>query len=211
MEMSKPMPPGSAAALVPAARADLCLEFANTLSWRGSTPSSETLHGLEDVLAWCASTGALNAASIRALDAWWRDRPAKAEAAFGEVIELRETIFRLFSAAASGVMPSPRDLGRLNQALAQAPKRAQLRRVDDAYVWVETLKPTVPALLAPVLWSAGDLLAGRQVQRVRQCANEKCLWLFLDDSKSGTRRWCSMSSCGNRAKAHRHYIRQKKH
>jgi predicted RNA-binding Zn ribbon-like protein len=45
--------------------------------------------------------------------------------------------------------------------------------------------------------------------RVRHCANERCLWLFLDDSKSGTRRWCSMSACGNRAKAHRHYARQK--
>jgi predicted RNA-binding Zn ribbon-like protein len=45
---------------------------------------------------------------------------------------------------------------------------------------------------------------------VRECANDKCLWLFLDDSKNGTRRWCSMSACGNRAKAHRHYARLKR-
>ena len=65
------------------------------------------------------------------------------------------------------------------------------------------------ALLAPVLWSAADLLVGSQLARVRQCANPACGWLFLDNSKSGNRRWCSMSACGNRAKAHRHYLRQK--
>ena len=61
------------------------------------------------------------------------------------------------------------------------------------------------ALLAPVLWSAGDLLAGARLDRVRRCANPECGWLFLDDSRVGKRRWCSMQSCGNRAKAKRHY------
>jgi predicted RNA-binding Zn ribbon-like protein len=40
---------------------------------------------------------------------------------------------------------------------------------------------------------------------VRRCANDKCLWLFIDRSKAGTRRWCDMAACGNRAKAQRHY------
>jgi predicted RNA-binding Zn ribbon-like protein len=75
---------------------------------------------------------------------------------------------------------------------------------------VDELNPTVPHLLTPVLWTAGDLLVEPRRDRVRRCGNEKCVWLFLDDSKSGTRRWCSMSSCGNRAKAHRHYERKKK-
>ena len=53
------------------------------------------------------------------------------------------------------------------------------------------------------------MLVGNQLDRVRQCANPDCGWLFLDNSKSGNRRWCSMSACGNRAKAHRHYLRKK--
>ena len=60
-----------------------------------------------------------------------------------------------------------------------------------------------------MVWSAGDLLVGPRLARVRRCANERCLYLFVDDSKSGTRRWCSMAACGNRAKAHRHYVRKK--
>ena len=46
-----------------------------------------------------------------------------------------------------------------------------------------------------------DLLAGPRLDRVRRCANPECGWLFLDDSRAGKRRWCSMQSCGNRAKA----------
>ncbi len=68
---------------------------------------------------------------------------------------------------------------------------------------------SAPSLLAPVLWSAGDLMIRRERRHVRQCANEKCLWLFVDESKSGTRRWCNMTSYGNRAKARRHYLKIK--
>ncbi|HIC14689.1 MAG TPA: CGNR zinc finger domain-containing protein, partial [Gemmatimonadetes bacterium] len=41
--------------------------------------------------------------------------------------------------------------------------------------------------------------------RIRQCASEDCIYWFLDTSKSGRRRWCSMARCGNRAKVAKHY------
>ncbi|HEY1176305.1 MAG TPA: CGNR zinc finger domain-containing protein, partial [Phytomonospora sp.] len=47
-----------------------------------------------------------------------------------------------------------------------------------------------------------DLLEGR-TERIRKCANPDCLLWFLDVSKNGRRRWCSMEGCGNRAKAER--------
>jgi len=55
--------------------------------------------------------------------------------------------------------------------------------------------------------AAADLLellrAGRD--RIRTCAADDCILHFYDDSRSGRRRWCSMATCGNRAKARRHY------
>jgi len=45
--------------------------------------------------------------------------------------------------------------------------------------------------------------------RVRECDGAACTWLFLDQSRNRSRRWCSMESCGNRAKARRHYHRQR--
>ncbi|XUM00080.1 CGNR zinc finger domain-containing protein [Streptomyces venezuelae ATCC 10712] len=45
--------------------------------------------------------------------------------------------------------------------------------------------------------------------RIRACAHEACILRFFDTSRNGTRRWCSMAVCGNRAKASRHYARTK--
>ncbi|WP_151481505.1 CGNR zinc finger domain-containing protein [Streptomyces albicerus] len=45
--------------------------------------------------------------------------------------------------------------------------------------------------------------------RIRHCAHESCILHFFDTSRNGTRRWCSMAACGNRAKASRHYARSK--
>jgi predicted RNA-binding Zn ribbon-like protein len=43
--------------------------------------------------------------------------------------------------------------------------------------------------------------------RIRSCAHGTCILHFFDTSRNGTRRWCSMAACGNRAKASRHYAR----
>ncbi|MDX2593404.1 MULTISPECIES: CGNR zinc finger domain-containing protein [Streptomyces] len=53
-----------------------------------------------------------------------------------------------------------------------------------------------------------DLLT-RAPDRIRRCAHETCVLHFFDTSRNGTRRWCSMAACGNRAKASRHYARSK--
>lgn len=53
-----------------------------------------------------------------------------------------------------------------------------------------------------------DLLT-RAPGRIRTCAGPACVLHFFDTSRNGTRRWCSMAACGNRAKASRHYARSK--
>lgn len=127
---------------------------------------------------------------------------------FGRAIEARETIYRLCHALATGHSCPPRELHEINRLLANAPARTKLATHGAAYGWrLPAAKPVLEQILAPVLWSTGDLLTGRRLQRLRCCANEQCGWLFLDDSKSGTRRWCMMSACGNRAKARRHYLK----
>lgn len=185
--------------LIPAPADDLCLAFANTRYWRGSAEPTEELRTPADLLRWVEQNERLPAAVLR--------RFARADAAtLGEALTVREAMHGCFSASAAG-RPLPDDkLATLNATLADAPPRQRITRGG----WeVGMSEVSVGALLAPVLWSAADLLVGRRLERVRQCANPACGWLFLDDSKSGNRRWCSMSACGNRAKAHRHYLRQK--
>ncbi len=169
-------------------RPDLCLDYANTRYWRPRAEPTETLNAAEDLAAWARAAKA----------------PAKKE--FEHALELREALYRLFDATAQGKTPATRDVQTLNAALAEAPSRSRLRKEGDGFSWdVETKASTALGLLAPVLWSAGDLLTGGKLDKVRRCANPECGWLFLDDSRAGKRRWCSMQACGNRAKAKRHY------
>ncbi len=179
-------------------RPDLCLEYANTRYWRGQAVPTETLNEPGDLVGWAAANAGAKS-----------DRPLPLRE-FERALALRETIYRLFDAQAQAKPASGRDLAALNEALAAAPARTALRRARTGYEWdIEARSGTAIGLLAPVLWSAGDLLAGPRLDRVRRCANPECGWLLLDDSRAGKRRWCSMSACGNRAKARRHYHRSR--
>lgn len=60
-----------------------------------------------------------------------------------------------------------------------------------------------------VLRSLADTLARYAPDRIRKCGHEACMLHFVDTSKSGKRRWCSMELCGNRRKAAEFYARQK--
>ena len=196
--------------LIPAPRDDLCLAFANTLSWRGRETPTETLGGIDDLLSWLASTAKVSAETIEAAANRAHRRPAEAAALFGSMIELREAIYRLFNALASSQHAVEKDVALLNRMLADAPRRETLAHADGGYAWaVKRVDMSAAGLLAPVLWSAADLLTRADRRRVRRCANDACLWLFVDESKAGTRRWCDMSSCGNRAKSRRHYLKGK--
>jgi predicted RNA-binding Zn ribbon-like protein len=64
-----------------------------------------------------------------------------------------------------------------------------------------------PAVMAAV--NLLDLL-DQAPDRIRQCQHPACVLWFYDTTRNETRRWCSMATCGNRAKAHRHYDRVKK-
>ena len=191
-------------------REDLCLDFANTLYWRGTPTPTERLQAWSDVLDWYEAAKLLPAGQVTQVRRWFRDHDREASGAFRDAIALRESLYAIFSATAAQKKPRDADLATLNRALAESPPRRALRGNQPGYGWAVTAGDAVPAtLLAPILWSASDLLVGARLARVRRCANDACLWLFLDDSKSGNRRWCSMSGCGNRAKAHRHYVRHK--
>lgn len=92
---------------------------------------------------------------------------------------------------------------------------AELNEVLDHGRVRRTLGPTGPrdevevsrAEWLPGWLAAEDLLrlVAEAPGRIKQCAHESCVLWFLDTSKNGARRWHSMATCGNRAKAARHY------
>ena len=73
-------------------------------------------------------------------------------------------------------------------------------RVDSsgALLWIAA--DPVAATLSLVARDAVDLVTSPAIERVRECADPTCGALFVDNSRPGKRRWCSMGACGNRAK-----------
>jgi predicted RNA-binding Zn ribbon-like protein len=209
-------PPVPERMLIPALSPGLCLAYANTLFWRGRQTPTETLRTFADLLGWLDTSANIDAAALRQLAAWSHDEPQAAAQLLADGTSMREALYGIFSALAAGGPPPRPDFATLQRSLANAPARRRIARLASGHAWeiaqpVPTSPPDVLAahVLAPVLWSAGDLLVGDAQHRVRRCANDACLWLFLDESKNATRRWCDMASCGNRAKARRHYLRTK--
>ena len=197
--------------LISALRPDLCLAYANTRFWRGREASTETLHDLAGLVDWLARSTSAGAEDLRIVAEWSRAHPRKAAGLFAGAIALREAMFRLFAALAADKPVREPDFAALKEAIAQAPARRRLARSGRGFAWrMDTPRPSAPRLLAPVLWSAADLLIEGAHGGIRQCANDECLWLFVDASKNATRRWCDMASCGNRAKARRHYLKTKR-
>lgn len=182
----------------------LCLDFANTRFWRGTPTPTETLGTPDDLLDWMDRAALPDVATLRAT---WHAAPAAAAAGLEAARALRETLYRLFAG-----VPAAGDLAAVNASLVALPPRRRLEAEADGFSWC--IEPSagsaegLPGPLAPVLWSAADLLTGPRRGRVHCCANPQCRWLFLDESRNGSRRWCTMAGCGNRAKAHRHYQRR---
>jgi predicted RNA-binding Zn ribbon-like protein len=138
-------------------------------------------------------------------------QPERARGVLARAIDLREALYRIFSAQAHASQPAAADIDLLNQELSAALGQARLLAVPQGFTWGWAgAGDALEAPLWPVVRSAADLLTTPAwLERVGQCADERgCGWLFLDTSKNHSRRWCDIRDCGNRAKQRRHYQRQ---
>jgi len=191
----------------------LCLDFANTVSGMRGESARDRLGDYAGLLSWGRQAGALPEAQVRALLALARKRPGEAEAVFREAIALREAIHAIFRAFAGEKEPAQAELDLLSQALGRALAHRRIRRGAGtccALGWDDS-GAHLDAVLWPVVASAAELLvSGEELSLLRVCGMHEtgeCGWLFLDETRNHTRRWCSMKDCGNRAKARRHYQR----
>jgi predicted RNA-binding Zn ribbon-like protein len=185
------------------------LDLVNTVDWRGDPlRRNDLLDRFEDLVGWSRQTAIVTAAEARALTAAARRDPRAARHALQRARRLREALGRIFEAAGRGQRPTARDLRRLNAFLGAALRRRRLELRGSRFDWsrIPSDRP-LDAFLSPIVLDAAELLTSPQRFKIRACAAEDCGWLFLDTSRSGRRRWCTMQSCGNRAKARRFHAR----
>ena len=113
---------------------------------------------------------------------------------------LRAAVLRLARARVGGDDLPAADVRTVNTVGAQPPPIPQLTVAGSA----APLVLTAAAGLSAIARDAIDLFGGPLGHRVRECAAADCAYLFVDTSRPGTRRWCSMERCGNLAKIHTH-------
>jgi len=183
----------------------LCLDFVRTLRHRGKPEVDEELSDVEALSAWVGEFG-----------------PVRADPVTGGVdVEgahrLREAVYQLIEAArgidlglgldaghpeaalgSAGVPVCPAEARELINRAAGRPVPAPRLDAVGGLRWLAD-EPVV-ATLSLIARDALDLVSSGAIGRVRHCADPTCRALFYDGSRPGSRRWCSMDACGNRAK-----------
>jgi predicted RNA-binding Zn ribbon-like protein len=182
----------------------LCLDFANTASGRGGSHRIEHLRRYEHLLLWSRHAGLLSERDARQLRRAAVRAPAAAERALARAKNLRDAIFTVCSALGQA-RPAPAPaLATLNRAIVGAAGQRRLVASDGNFAWQWTDRPgDLGGVLRPIALSAADLLLTLDRRRLKQCPGDHCGWLFLDETRSRTRRWCEMRVCGSRAKVRR--------
>jgi len=182
----------------------LCLDFANTVSGRGGSQRIEHLHRYEHLLMWARHAGLLSEADARQLGRAAARAPAAAGRALTRAMTLRDAIFAVCSALSQGRRAPALALAALNRAIAGAAGQRRLASSNGAFAWQwADQSGGLGDVLRPIALSAAELLLTLDRRRLKQCPGEHCGWLFLDETKSRTRRWCEMRVCGSRAKIRR--------
>lgn len=186
----------------------LCLDFINTYNGYNVDPVvKEQLPTFRDFLNWldyaqtkdrCEAGWVIGFGDV---DKDFQDR------IMCDVRKLRKNMFEVFDAFANNRQPEMCHLAAIYETLATtvmfvAPAGSPKDMAGPSN-HVRILKPS--GLLYPIAHSAARLLVEDSLYYIRECADQTCEWIFLDCSKSHRRRWCDMKSCGNRAKARRHY------
>jgi predicted RNA-binding Zn ribbon-like protein len=188
---------------------DLSLNFANTKDWHASQHPVENLNSYSDLVTWGQQAGLISAEIAAQLNQLAVDHPEVTVEMYEYAIQVREAIYRIFSYHYTNRPVLEADLSLLNNVACEAMSHFQLAPMGKSFEWkLPSDVVDVNLILWPVAHAAGELLTSERGNRVRRCEDDRgCGYLFIDQTKNHSRRWCSMESCGNRAKARRHYSR----
>lgn len=177
------------------------LDFLNTEVMLDNQPADLVTDG-NDLLLWIAESGLATKTEVHHL------REARApvhETWLRDCIGLRVGLRAMFSRIADGQSLRQTDLHLINERLASTSGMMRLQRRDP--------QPSLdfqPSVLTPpflIARATAEFLASANLTLVRRCQGEGCILFFHDTTKSHTRRWCSMATCGNRTKVKAHYVR----
>jgi predicted RNA-binding Zn ribbon-like protein len=157
----------------------------------------ETLHTPADLKRWAA-------------DVLGATRAKASSADLADAKRLRDAIWRAAEAVVDGRAVDIADRRTLN-AFAAEPSLALRLEAHGRRSW--SAPQTIDGVFSTLARDIIDVVSGPLSRRLKRCDGSRCALLFVDTSRPGSRRWCSMDRCGNRAKvsAHRRRNREEAH
>jgi predicted RNA-binding Zn ribbon-like protein len=184
----------------------LALDLLNTRPIQNGEPQ-EFLGDFKALLRWFRAADLVSSREFASLQQW--DGSSLAQRILEEIRGLREDLRKEILRWEAGGKLHHATIEKLNGLLAMHPMLSKMVESDAetrADQYFEARQPE--DLFAPLAYGAAKLFAEAERTRVRKCGN--CVLHFLDTSKKGTRRWCSMQLCGNRLKVAAYARRQRK-
>jgi predicted RNA-binding Zn ribbon-like protein len=184
----------------------LWLDFVNTdTAPRGADP----LHEFERFANWLESAHVFDAERASTMQRRAIQQPAGALAVLADARRMRAVLRTLAERGAITGDARIAALAEINRILGRSAGTRRVEIKSDG-TFARAFVPVGDAfagLLIPIVESAADALILDELPRVRRCADPRCARVFQDATKNGRRRWCDMSTCGNRAKAARHRMK----
>ena len=183
------------------------LDFVNTLSYNKGEPY-EHLTDAQTAVSWLQQHALLHQEMADAILGDAKDADGE-ERLLTRIRRVRGALRELLDAAVEKRPPQNAALKEVNRAL-RAPYVIELVPAADGVSLDHRHEgDPISGAMARLSEVVTRELTGDSTRRLRVCANDECRWVFNDHSPAGRRKWCDMSSCGNRAKAARHRERQK--
>ncbi|MEV0718480.1 ABATE domain-containing protein [Asanoa sp. NPDC050611] len=182
---------------------NLALDFVNTRSGPpDGPPDDDVLTTYASLVDWGRHAGALTEPEAAALHRVADGDPDYARDALARALETRDYLDDLFRPLAAGQSPDPAALIRLRDDAADALAHARLVSAGPTFDWTWRDDHTLARPLRPIVQAAVRLLATGPLDRIKGCGG--CRFLFHDESKNRSRRWCSMDDCGTTEKMRRY-------
>ena len=189
------------------ARLQTGLDFVNTLDlW---PVSHDHLDSPATALDWLVEHDLMHREARVHLLAGYEASPATGLEMLGRIGRVRQAMRGVLEAAAARRAADASDLDEMNRALRTHYIYELLPAKDGVSLDHRHQGDPVDGAMARLAESIARELIQGDTSRLRICENPQCKWVFKDTSRTGKRKWCSMRSCGNRAKVARHRARRK--
>lgn len=189
----------------------LCVDFVNTeVIADGSRV--DLLRNFTDLVSWCAAAHVISTAQAKEIARQWTGN-ADGERTFQRALQFRAILREMLERVAAGRRNVPQPaLDAINEVLRLRAGILEVARTKAGYETRLRRDFSAPVqLLVPIAESAAEWLSTDDLALIRKCQNPQCILYFHDTTKNHARRWCSMTVCGNRAKAAAHYRRARQH